>query len=229
MFSGDYDDGQTQRLLLALTEQLKLPLLQIRNSAESGNSNNLQQIDQTAAEALRLIDTYLLSARANQQELQLSPVSLSSVLYDTAQDLQQLASQYHCDLELQMDGRYGPIMADKPSLQAALITLGQSMIQAGNQESRSKIVLAGYKTADGLRAGVFSNQEDLTPEAFRRALDLYAKARSVMPTTNVLNAAGIYIADALCQAMKARLRVAHHDKLVGLAATFLPSGQLSLV
>jgi hypothetical protein len=87
-----------QRLLRALAEQLKLPLLQIARQAELAvNHDNiyLNSINSIAEMSLRLIDGFLLSAENYGQEvLPLEPVSVSSLLYDTAQMLQPLAKQH---------------------------------------------------------------------------------------------------------------------------------------
>src|SRR5262249_21000540 len=103
-----------ERLLRALAEQLKLPFLQIARQAElySQEHPELNSIMSIAGLSLRFIDGFLLSVEANQQALPLEPVSVSSILYDAAHVLEPTARQHNCELEIQVNGKYGPVMAN---------------------------------------------------------------------------------------------------------------------
>lgn len=224
-----------ERLLRALAEQLKLPLLQIARTAEfaheTGDTKSLAGIAYIAETALRLVDGFLLSADRHAQEaFQLEPVSVASVLNDTAHKLEPLAKQNGCDIELSLHGRYGPVMAHQESLESALILLGYSMIEARTSERRRhRVVLAAHKSTNGLVAGVFDNQPGLSADMFRRGRALYGNIRQTMPAASAANGAGVFVADALFKAMEAPLHVARHDKFTGLAATLHPSAQLHIV
>jgi hypothetical protein len=226
MATRDQEIAIAERLLKALAEQLKSPLLHIAYHAELKQVTALPEIGATAARTLQLIDTYLLST--SQQQLEFEPVSVSSVLYDVAQALDPLARQHNCELEIAVAGKYGPVMAHQKSLEAALITLGQSLIEA-DTATHPRLVLSAYKNSRGIAAGAFGNHPDLTPDSFRRALALFGTARQPLANTSALNAAGLYMADALFESMDAKLQVAHHQKLTGLAASLVPSAQLQLV
>ena len=224
-----------QRLLLALAEQLKVPLLQIARRAELMQSSSrprqqLAAIELTADNALQLIDHYLLSTRLALQGAVLEPVSVASVLHSTAEALSKLADDYHCKLELHMSGRYEPVMAHREGLEAALLSLGHDMIEAEVQQTKTPVVtLAAHRGKKGIVAGVFGDTEGLTADMFRRARNLYGQARQPLNTVTAHPATGIFVADSLLHAMSSRLRVAHHHKLSGLAATLLPSQQLALL
>lgn len=223
------------RLLRALAEQLKLPLLQIARTAElahqTGNTASLNSISYIAETALRLVDGFLLSADSGAQEIfKLEPVSVSSVLDDTAHKLAPLARQNNCDIELSLHGKYGPVMAHKQSLESALMLLGYGMIEARTSENqRHRVVLAAHKSQNGLVAGVFDNQPGLSADMFRRGRALYGTARQTMPAAVGSNGASVFVADALFKAMEAPLHIARHDKFTGLAATLHQSSQLSIV
>lgn len=225
-----------ERLLRALAEQLKLPLLQIARMAEfaykTGDSSQLASITSIAETALRFVDGYLLSAdRQSQEVFQLEPVSVSSILNDTAHKLTPLAKQNGCDIELSLHGKYRPVMAHPESLSSALMLLGYGMMstRAVDEKERHRVVLAAHKSAAGLVAGVFDNQPGLSADIFRRGRALYGSARQSMPTANGTNGASVFIADALFKSMEAPLRVARHDRFTGLAATLQPSTQMSIV
>lgn len=224
-----------QRLLLALAEQLKVPLLQIARRAEllqnaRKNTRQLAIIEMTADNALRLIDHYLLSIRLKAEGAALEPVSVASVLHDTAQALSKLAADYNCRLEMHLSGRYEPVMAHREGLEAALTSLGHDLIEAEAQQNKQPVItLAAHRGKKGIVAGVFGDSGGLTADMFRRARLLYGTARQPLNTVSANPATGIFVADSLLYSMRARLRVAHHHKLSGLAATLLPSQQLALL
>jgi phytoene/squalene synthetase len=64
---------------------------------------------------------------------------------------------------------------------------------------------------------------------YRRAHELYGHARQALPELAVSSGVGVFVADSLLNTMSAKLRVAHHQTLSGLAVTLQPSRQLSLV
>ena len=219
-------DVMTDRLFDALAEQLKSPLLQIAYAAEAGQGSSLHEVGVTAARALHLIESYLLSTK--QQTLALEPVSVSSVMYDVAQALQPLARQYGAEIEIDIAGRYGPVMANQQGLEAALVTIGQSLLEA-DTTAHPRLLLSAYKNAQGLAAGVFGAHPELSAANFRQALSLFGRARQPMPAASSLNAAGLYVAEAIFETMDSHLEVTHRHKLTGLAASLVPSHQLQLI
>src|SRR4051794_10664298 len=93
----------SQQLLLGVAEQLKLPLLQIARQAEYGEGlgqADLHSIRTTADAALRLLDNYALGVRLSlePQQLEREAVSVSSVLYDSGQQLDAFAKNYGIEL-----------------------------------------------------------------------------------------------------------------------------------
>lgn len=222
------------RLLRALAEQLKLPLLHIARSAELAGKTEQEMystIMRTADMAMQLIDGYLLSTDVHsQQALQLEPVSISALLHDTAHQLSHLAKQYECELEVHLSGKYGPVMAHRQSLEMAFTMLGYSFIEAGAaQNAGKKMILGAHKSRAGLVAGIFGEQPGLSTDMFRRAKALYGTARQPMTGVSPAAGAGVFLADSLLAPQSTQLHVAYHQKFAGLAATLLPSNQLQLV
>lgn len=229
-----FEYAPQERLLRALAEQLKMPLLHIARSAELGGTHRKQtlgSIAYTADMAMQLIDSYLLSMELQgQPSLQLEPVSISSVLQEVAHRLAPLAKQYDQDLEISLSGRYGPVMGHRGSLEAAYTMLGYAMIESQPvSDQRSTVTLGAHKSSAGLVAGVFGNQQGLTADMFRRARALYGRSRQPLSSLSSSAGAGIFVADSLLGAMSTSLRVAHHHKMSGFAATLSPSQQLQLV
>lgn len=227
-----------RRLLNALAEQIKLPLLQIARSAElakhQDNAETLNAIELTADSALRLVDSYLLSLRLDQtgSGIFLEPVSIAAVLNNAAHDLSGVAKNYGCQLELHMSGRYEPVMANRAALEAALTSLGFVFIEAASAAGGTEkplVKLAAHRGKQGIVAGTFAGNQLLTADMYRRARRLHGHVRQPLSGLSSTAGAGVFIADSLLSSMSAKLRIAHHQKLAGLAATFEPSHQLSLV
>ncbi len=76
---------------------------------------------------------------------------------------------------------------------------------------------------------MFDSEEAITADMFRRAKALQGSARQPLTTGAAGNGAGVFVANSLLQRMAAPLHVARHATLNGLASTFVPSQQLSLM
>lgn len=222
-----------ERLLRAVVEQIKLPLLQIARQAETISENQeatLSVITETANTALQLLDSYLLSADLHaQKSLQLEPVLITSILHDTAAQLTERARQYDCDLEVHVGNSYQPIMGNRQALQSAFFALGCALIESQQADQSKRIILAARRTQTGISAGVYSQQAKVSADVFRRARALYGTTRQPLPSVSPSASAGVFVADALLSALASPLRVAHHQKLSGLSTILLPSQQLQLV
>lgn len=230
-----FGNEEQERLLRALAEQLKLPLLQIARGAELASGTNdtasYASISYTADMALRLIDSYLLSIELQMQpSLQLEPVSVSAALQDTAHALSQLARQYDTDLHINLKGKYQPVMAHRSSLESALVSLGYAFIEsAAVDDRRHTVVLGAHQSSKGLVVGAFGNQPVISSEALKRSIALFGSAKQALPQLSGSAGAGVFIANSLLRSINAPLHVSRHNSLSGLAATLSPSHQLSLV
>jgi hypothetical protein len=223
------------RLLKAMAEELKLPLLQIARQAELStgpdDAARLRAIELSAMQALWFVDGYLLSQQLQQTSLQLEPVAVSAVLHETAQLLEGLARQHNCSLELHLDGRFAPVMAHRQGLQTALLALGSTLITMAqpDDDQPTHLILAAHRSHSGIVAGIFSQTEGLSQSVYQRGRALYGRARQPMQEFTAQAGAGVFVADSLFNSMDSRLRVAKHRQLTGLAATLQPSRQLSLI
>ncbi len=240
---GALTDEDSERLLYILAEQMRVPLMQIARRIElckltDTTEASLSSIELTAESALKLIDNYLLSIKLSRKpnELELEPISVAAVLNDTAHQLSKLAKQHNCELELHVAGKYEPIMAHRAGLQAALSSLGFVFIEAQNTEHQTiepeykpKVRLAAHRSRAGIVTGMFSNFEELNTPSYNQAHSLYGIANQPLNKLTASNGAGVFVADQILSSMAAKLRVARHQKLTGLAATFLPSHQMVLV
>ncbi len=224
-------------LLKAVAEDMKLPLLEISHAAEltqmtgTISKDMLQTIEQGAHAALGLLDSYMLGLQLaeEQQTLELEPVALSSVLYDTAHSLERYAKPYGVIIESQVSSQ-NLVMAHQVGLRAALLNLGKVILKAQSPERKlPTIKLVVRSTASGISTGIYSDITPLSPVALRQASQLYGRARQPLIWLSDGSAAGIFIASSILKAMSGYLRTSHYRKQAGLAVILPPSHQLQLV
>ncbi len=230
---------QSERLFLSLAEQMKLPLLQIVRQAELGmllgqGSDQLGHVRVNADVAMKLIDGYLLSMRLAAEErhmVELESVSVSSVLYDAAHQLHPIAKLYGVDIELSVDGKYGPVEAHREGLQSALVSLGYALIEAlpASNAPQMKLQLAAHRCRYGIVAGLYADVDRLTADALRQGRKLFGDTRQPIPALSHAGGAGVFVADAILRAIGARLKVSHHHRRSGLGAVLQPNPQMQLL
>lgn len=227
----------SQELLLSVAEQLKLPLLQIARQAELSALDlaaDMKVIQTSADCALRLIDGYVLGVRLaleSHYQLQVEPVTVSSVLYDVGQELTSLAKLYGVELELNVAGKFAPVMAHRSGLQSALVSLGVALIEAlpAVESPQLKLQLATHRCRYGIVVGLYTRTEQLTAEALRQGKKLHGQARQPLTSLIQGSGAGVFVADAILRAMRLSLRASRHHRLYGLGAVMQPTNQLRLV
>ena len=224
-----------QALLNGVAEELKLPLMYIARRTELAimthdvSIESLRSIQTTATSALELVDSYLLGLQIaeNQQILELEPVSTSSTLYDVAR-------RYDVSLRLDVVGNHMPVMANKPALTSALLSLSTAYIEAQTpivETGEKRIVtLATHQVREGIVAGIYSDSEVISLRQLRRAFELHGNsARQPFNQLSSSSAAGLFIARKLLQAMSAELKTIRHHRQSGLAAILQPSRQLQFI
>ena len=226
----------SQQLLLSVAEELKLPLMQIARQTEyarlSGEAD-LKAIQATAETALKLLDNYALGVRLalEPQTLEFEPVAVSSVLYDAGQQLDALAKSYGVGLELNVAGKFGPVMTHRKGLQSALVSLGAALIEAipASETPQLKLQLATHRSRYGIVAGVYSGNQQLTNQTLQRGRRLLPHSRQPLMNLTHTSGAGIFVADSILRSMQLQLRASRHRRLYGLGAVLQPSRQVQLV
>jgi hypothetical protein len=219
--------SKTEQLFLSLAEQMKVPLLQIARQAEAGallgnSADALTEVHTQADIALKLVDGYMLSMRLASREndpLAVGPVSVSSMLYDTAQQLTPIAKMYGVELEVEMAGKYGPVEAHQQGVKAALVSLGYALIEAlpaGGSNKQLRLQLAAHRCRYGISTGLYGNL-------------LHGTARQPLPGMTHSGGAGVFVADAILQALGSHLRISHYHNRTGLGTVLQPNPQLQLV
>jgi signal transduction histidine kinase len=235
--------AEHQALLVALSDDLSLPLLQIKTSLElvqHGNFESTLMQKQTSAmslsvnSGLQLIEAYRLALQVNENlQMAMEPVAVGAVLQEVAHVLTPYARQYETDLEVDIQANLTPVLAHRASLFAALQCLSASLIRAQaaqDRQGRYRIMLGAHRTANNVIAtGVFSNIHGLSDRTLRAARNLVGKARQPLPNLPAGAAGGVLIADMLCSAMWQPLRSAAHKNMGGLATSVPVTKQLQFV
>lgn len=230
-------------LLSALSDDLSLPLLQIKSSVEALEHVSFaraaarlqaEKISLSADNGLQLIEAYKLVLKAGELAYEeFEPVSIGAVLQDVAHQLTPYARKYDTVLLVDVQSRLTPVLAHQPSLSAALQVLSASMVraQAAQAQKKSyKLLLGAHRSADSvISTGVFSSVHGLSDKTLRSARGLVGKARQPIPAIPAGAASGVLIADMLCSAMWTPLRAAAHSGMQGLATVVPVSKQLQFV
>lgn len=227
--------GDQSRLLWSVAEHLKLPLSVIARRAELSEISGEYSVEdaaniRTQADiGLALIDSYLLGIDVWRQQasLPLEAVSVSSIMADTAHGLYRYARQLGVRLEMSVNGRFGPVMANPKGLRAAMLALGCALVETV-QGDKSELTLAVHRNEQGIVAGIYGLSGDFKPEQWRGAQELYGHSSQPMPVLNG-GGAGLFVADAILQSMETSLKVGRYARQPGLRAVFMPSQQLTLV
>jgi hypothetical protein len=231
----------SDRMCITLVEELQAPLTRMARLAEfNGTASATQrrallgEVEIASSAALRLIDAYLMTQAINQDQtaLELQPTSLSAVMNDIAHILSPIAKQQRCSVELSLAGRYEPVMAHRQALEHALASMGYMMIESLGSPAHAKPVvlrLGLHRSRSGLVTGIFGDIDSLRPAAYRRARQLFGRARQPLASLAAGSGAGLFIADQLMTAQQAPLKVVRHRRQIGFGATFSPSQQLAFI
>lgn len=226
-------------LLVALSDDLALPLLQVKSSIElaidSGSFKEHAKAAQLNTEAgLLLVEAYRLLLKSEEIiNSVFKPVAIGAVLEEVAHRIGPYAKQYSTEITVDVQGRFAPILAHQPSLAMALEVLSSSLIRAQAAQDQQKIyriVLGAHRSTDGaVAAGVFSNIHGLSDKSLRAARSLVGHARQPLPMIPPGTASGILVADMLCTQLWQPLRTAAHRSLGGLATNLPLSKQLQFI
>jgi len=222
-----------------LAEQVRTPFLQIAHAAElaaiQDNKDELKKlfsaVGVSSQAALMLIDGYLLSLQMRvEQQLELEPIAIGSVLYDAAHQIDRYAKTHNCEVQISVQGKNQPVMAQRAAVESALINLGYSFIDAvAGMKGIPMITLGAKKVPNGVSAGVFSDSNELTSLMLKQAKAISGTAKQPLSLFSAGSGAGIFVADSLFTLMGRPLKVTRMQSQKGLASILDPSSQLALV
>ncbi len=237
------ESKQLYALLAALSNDLALPLLQIKTSLEAWQQaaftrkqllTNTEKISLSVDNGLQLIEAYRLVLKSGDDlHQEYEPVAIGAVLNNVAHQLSPYAQKYNARLQVDVQGRLTPVLAHQPSLFIAMQILTSSLIRAQSAQANPKgqvVILGAHRGEESLiSAGVFSNVQGISDRTLRTARSLMGKARQPIPNLPAGAASGVLIADMLCSAMWQPLRASVHGGMHGLSTVVPVSKQLQFV
>lgn len=229
-----------ERLMMALAEQLKTPLVQIGQLSELLGDDMIASrqhkpttdaIRVLTTQALRAIDAFMLAEK--QTSLRLEPVSVGAVLYDVAHDLHALAKEYDMTIEIDSPSRSVPVMADRRTLHALLSLLGGVIIQSPDAPTelpdKRRLILGSHSSKDGVVVGAFGSHNQSTPAGLTAVRALYGRASQGSGESGLQGMASMMLADTLSAQLQSVLKAYKHGRLQGMGMVLTPSRQLALL
>jgi hypothetical protein len=234
-----FNNKQTEKLLLALAEELKLPFIRIAYKAElaelNGDLKSFSQIKDLSRDALNRIEQLLFGLRlsATQESLQLEPTTAGAVLVNAANELRALASQHSCRVEVTIKGKQSPIMTNQKGLVAVMTTLGSLFIESLSNTKGATITLLATKSNDFVTVGVFDKTNSLPTTLTKKTLESAKKLYGTSPQAAVSLSGGsgtaLIATSSILEAMDTSLIVLKQNNLKGLGAKLPLSRQLSMI
>ena len=157
------ESEQLYALLAALSNDLALPLLQIKTSLEMWEQTgfnrqqllvNAEKMNLSIDSGLQLIEAYRLVLKAGEDLAQeYEPVAIGAVLNDVAHQLSPYAQKYDAQLRVDVQGRLTPVLAHQPSLFVAMQILTSSLIRAQAAQANPKeqlVIFCVYRGGEKL-------------------------------------------------------------------------------
>lgn len=214
------------RLIGSLTEEVKLPLLQIACLAASRGrpDKRLNHISTIADTALQLTDGWLLGL--GKTSLDVEPLALAPVLDEVAQTLAPYAQLEGCRVELDVSSRLRPALAEKQHLKMALTLLAYGLLR-GHASGRRLVLSAYNKRGRWPAVGVLAAGDRPVAESLVRCRRLLERGTPVPAPSNVGSFASLYLAnDLLTHQGGGPLQAVKRRGLGGLVCRLTPSQQL---
>lgn len=223
---------QIERMVTALAEQLKTPLVQIAQLSEAHTleQSGPEMIAALSRQALQSIDALVFAQQ--QVAFELEPVSIGAVLYDVAHDMSVATRGQDVHIEINQHGRDVPVMAHAAGLRTVLRMASDVLLQLQNTTETSQsrhLVLGNRRAGDKLMVGSFGANDALTPSALALSRKLYGRAAQVAPVAGLAGGASLAIADKLATQLQSALAVYRYNSVRGLGLRLVPSKQLRLV
>jgi signal transduction histidine kinase len=225
-----------EQVLRGLARELTQPLLYIARQAEfsadepDNQATSFQAIERAADGALRLIDSYLLSAQSEygQKQLALQTIGVGSILYDVAHELRDSAKA--AGYVIEVDAGYAKPIMTVIALRASLACLGSLLMSAPKESKDRRLRLVAYKR-DGSScvAGIFGPDISLNRQDLKRARKLQGSSHMALGSLSSGSGVHFALADSLAQAIGAELCFARRRGLAGLGLVLPKSQQLQLV
>lgn len=227
---------QQLRLLAAAAHDLKTPLVFIKGAAAHWQNGNLTKAQQaelmrrvgfSAERMLKLIDSLIGGAQAEQAPLLLEPVSAGDVIWQAHQDIKSYADELGFNFDIRLARGLPTVLAHRLSLRRILFNLMDNALKYSREQRLVRI--HAQRVDNGTVAisirdyGIGVNQQDL-----KQIFSLYGRAAEPTNALPGSSGLGLFIASSLADATDARLSVRSHVKGTTFRVQLPIARQLSL-
>lgn len=232
------DETQQTDLFIRYARQIQSLVTQVARTNETAllSIESQQVANETIADALTAIailtEGYITQTQYQSGEtINHEPVSVGSLLYETAQELYPYAKRIGVDVMVgDLPKSHAVVMTDRQLMRTAMVSLGTVFMQAAQQtDETTPVVLSAHKSRFGTVLGLYGTFPELNNAMLRRARVLRYEANQPLPQFVSGPAAGLFIAENLLQSVAAKLHVARYRSLNGFATTLPGCNQLQLV
>lgn len=209
---------------MTLLRELQHAFYEIARQAELAGSGALPDIQARAEQALRLVDSCIISAQVEvgQLQLNLSPYGLGAIMHEAAHELRYVTG-YSIDIRA---GANQPVMTHAEMLKNMLYSAGSFMYDS----VKSPVLMRSFAAKNGdVGVGVFAKGFTITPKDLQKARNM--SEATYMPMAQHTQRSGVMLllADALAQSLGSELQVKRLGRYKGFAAVLPKSQQLALV
>jgi hypothetical protein len=214
--------------LLALSEALKVPLVQARSSNALLTSPN-HEVSTIIEHALKDIDAFMTATEQRMgQQVSLETIALGSLLEDAMQHTAGYARMRDLSIEIDDRAKHQPVRGHVKTLMSSLELMIKTVADMPSDTAGGTIILRADTRHGYPRLGVYRSAIDVQAVDISSAVRLYAKVKGPVGTMSQLSAMRLAVASRLLASIDIKLRSAISAGTRGIACTLLPSNQLGL-
>lgn len=218
----------------SLVRELKRSLVLIARQAELDKvrpkEKNLQSIQQTAENTLKLIDSYLLMAQSEygQQLLPVESFGVGSVIYSVAEEIRPAAKKDNIDIVLNVNDAL--VMANPKGLEAAIWCLSDMVLaQTLSKKNNHVIEINTKRSAKDVKISVLSRSMNVKNSDLQKARKNLGKIHMALSSSSSESGVRLAIASLLGESLGTRLKAVRSNTAQGIGFDLALSKQLQLV
>lgn len=218
----------------SLAHELKNPLTLIARKAElealNGENEAFSELQETAEQTLKLVDSYLLMAQSEygQVKLPFETVGVGSIIYEVLQELNSTANKNNVYLSSNVQDT--TVMSSKSGLKAAIWCLVRMSMSFKADKSHNEVLIVSKQArGDCVDLSVYSTAFDLTKKDIEKARDMQGNSRMALSLKNEGSGIQLAIADILASSLGDGLEIVNNRGNKGFRIRLRKSHQLRLV
>lgn len=224
------------QLLGSLAHELKNPLTLIARKAElealSAENLAFSELQDTAEQTLKLIDSYLLMAQSEygQVKLPIETVGIGSVIYEVLQELGPIAERNKILISTNI--KDSEVMSHKSGLKAALwclVRLSLDFTPGDRPNKRSEVFVKTKNRVEAVDVMVLGSNLDIEKKDIVKARSMQGSSRMALCLKNEGSGIQLAIADILASSLGDGLNVVNQGGMNGLVISLKKSHQLQLI